>query len=109
MQLEEYFDFKNLNGIRIEGTRVNLEDVVYMAREGMSPGQIRQDLPSLTLEQIHAALAYYYRNRASVDEYMARQEAEWDAEKRQHEAGERPEVVLRLLQMKAERKGKVGS
>ena len=109
MQLEDYFEFDNPNGIRIRGTRVNLEDVIYLAREGMSAGQIRQDLPALTIEQVHAALTYYYRNRQTVDDYMLRQDAEYDAEKRQAEAGDRPEVVSRLLRLKSERKGKVGS
>lgn len=107
MVLEEYLEFDNPNGIRIKGTRVNIEDVVYLVREGMSPGQIRRDLPSLTLEQVHAALTYYYRNRAEVDDYMTRQEAEWEAEKRNHEQGERSEVVNRLLRLKAEKEGKV--
>lgn len=107
MQLEDYFEFDNPNGIRIRGTRINLEDVVYLAGEGMSAGQIRQDLPALSLEQVHAALAYYYRNRVTVDEYIVRQHAEWEAEKQHHEAGERPAVVENLLRLKAERKGKV--
>lgn len=107
MELNEYLDFNNPNGIRIKGTRVNLEDVVYLASEGMAPGQIHRDLPVLTLEQIHAALAYYYRNRPGVDEYMARQDAEWEADKKKQKEDERPEVVKRLLRLRAEQKGKV--
>ncbi len=107
MQLEEYFEFDNPNGIRIKGTRVNIEIVVYATREGMTPGQVVQNYPTLTLEQVHAALAYYYANRATIDDYIARQEAAYDEAKRRHEAGERPEVVRRLLKLKAERQGKV--
>jgi uncharacterized protein (DUF433 family) len=97
MQLEDYFDFDNPNGIRIKPTRVNLEDVVYAALEGQTPDRIVQSLPSLTLEQVHAALAYYYRNQEQVEDYMIEQEAAYDAAKNQHEQKERPEIVRELL------------
>jgi uncharacterized protein (DUF433 family) len=66
MQLEDYFDLNEPNGIRIRSTRVNLEDVVYAARQGQTPARIAQSFPSLSLEQVHAALAYYYRNQQQV-------------------------------------------
>lgn len=97
MQLEDYFDFDNPNGIRIKQTRVNLEDVVYAALEGQTPARIVQSLPSLTLEQVHAALAYYYRNQKQVEEYLKEQEAAYDAAKAQHEEEDRPEIVQQLL------------
>lgn len=107
MQLEDYFDFENPNGIRIKSTRMNLEDVVYAALRGETPGQIAHNFRSLTLEQVHAALAYYYRNREQVEDYMRRQEAEYDADKARHEQGERPDVVKRLLKLRAEQEGRV--
>lgn len=107
MQLEDYFDFDNPNGIRIKPTRVNLEDVVYAAMRGETPSQIAHSFRSLDLEKVHAALAYYYRNRQEVDEYMKAQEAAYDEAKRQHEQGERPEVVKRLLKLRAEQEGRV--
>ena len=109
MQLEDYFEFDNPIGIRIRGTRVNVENVILAAARGYAPGRIVQSYPSLTLEQVHAVLAYYYRNRQQIDDYMARQEAAYDEAKKQHEQGERPEVVQRLLKLRAEREGKVPS
>jgi uncharacterized protein (DUF433 family) len=100
MQLEDYFDFQNPNGIRIKGTRVSIEHVIYAAGEGLTAGQIRQEFPSLTLEQVHACLTYYYGHRAEVDAYMAKQEAEWEQDMKRQEQSERPEVVKRLLQMR---------
>lgn len=109
MQLKDYFDFDDPNGIRIKPTRVNLENVVYAAMRGETPSQIVRGFPSLNLEKVHAALAYYYRNQQQVDEYMKAQEAAYDEAKRQHEQGERPEVVKRLLELRAEQKGRVSS
>lgn len=109
MELEEYLELDNPNGIRIKGTRINLEVVVRATQEGLTPDQIAQDYSPLTLEQLHAVLAYYHRNRDSVDEYMRRQESEYKKAKRKHEQGERPEVVQRLLRLQADLEGKVST
>lgn len=52
---------------RIEGTRLAVADVVLMhLRLGMAPAEIagRYDLP---LAAVHAALAYYFDHRETVD------------------------------------------
>jgi uncharacterized protein (DUF433 family) len=98
MQFEDYLEIDHPNGIRIRSTRVNLEDVVYAARQGQTPARIVQSFPSLSLEQVHAALTYYYHNQQQLDAYIQRQEAGYESDKQRHEAGERPEIVGRLLQ-----------
>src|SRR5438309_9966702 len=53
---------------RIDGHRITVEDVaVWHARLGLSPDEIVSAYPSLTLSEVHAALAYYYENRARID------------------------------------------
>jgi uncharacterized protein (DUF433 family) len=53
---------------RIDGHRITVEDVaVWHERQGMSPDEIVSAYPSLTLSDIHAALAYYYENRDRID------------------------------------------
>jgi Protein of unknown function (DUF433) len=34
---------------------------------GMSPDEIVSEYPSVTLAEVHAALAYYYENRERID------------------------------------------
>jgi hypothetical protein len=34
---------------------------------GMSPDEIVSEYPSITLAQVHAALAYYFENRERID------------------------------------------
>jgi len=47
---------------RIDGHRITVEDVVFWhERQGMTPGEIVADYPTLTLSDVHAALAYYHR------------------------------------------------
>ena len=49
---------------RIDGHRVTVADVaVWHERQGLSPDEIVDAHPSLTLSDVHAALAYYFENR----------------------------------------------
>src|SRR5271154_6723299 len=53
---------------RIDGHRITVEDVaIWHERMGMSPDEIVSAYPSITLSDIHAALAYYFENRAAID------------------------------------------
>jgi len=45
--------------------------------DGRLPEAIAADFPSLTLEQIHGAIAFYLRNRTEIDEYLSKQDARW--------------------------------
>lgn len=54
---------------RIDGHRITVEDVaIWHARLGMSPDEIVSGHPSITLSDVHAALAYYYDNRERIDQ-----------------------------------------
>ena len=53
---------------RIAGHRITVEDVaIWYERMGLSPDEIVSSHPSLTLSDVHAALAYYYDHRDEVD------------------------------------------
>jgi uncharacterized protein (DUF433 family) len=53
---------------RIDGHRIQVEDIaIWHERMGMSPDQIVSEYPSITLADVHAALAYYYENRERID------------------------------------------
>lgn len=52
---------------RIEGTRVRVNNVAFLHKDGASDDKIREAYPDLTPAQIHAALAYYYDNRDEID------------------------------------------
>lgn len=61
---------------RIAGTGVSVRRIVGWDRQGLSPAEIVTQIPHLSLGQVHAALAYYYANRASLDAQIADEEAE---------------------------------
>ncbi len=52
---------------RIEGTRIRVNNVVFLHQQGMNDAGILEAYPDLTMAQIHAALAYYYDNREEID------------------------------------------
>ncbi|HEV8147365.1 MAG TPA: DUF433 domain-containing protein [Bryobacteraceae bacterium] len=73
----EYVEIRN-GGYYVAGARVSLDTVVYLYRDGASPEAIQDDLPSLSLEQIHGAIAFYLANRQAVDTNIAEGERDLD-------------------------------
>jgi uncharacterized protein (DUF433 family) len=62
----EQVEFRN-GGYYVGGTRISLDSIVYLYRDGASPEAIQDDFPSLNLEQIHGAIAFYLANLKIVD------------------------------------------
>ena len=56
MQLEDALEFINHNGIRIKGTRVGIEIVIYRYNEGWSPERMAHEYPALDLKKIYAII-----------------------------------------------------
>lgn len=53
---------------RIAGHRITVSDIaIWHERMGMSPDDIVAEYPTITLSDVHAALAYYFDNRDEVD------------------------------------------
>ena len=53
---------------RIAGHRITVADVaIWYERMGMSPDEIVFESPTITLSDVHAALAYYFDHRDEVD------------------------------------------
>jgi uncharacterized protein (DUF433 family) len=53
---------------RIDGHRITVEDIaIWHERMGMSPDEIVSAYPTITLSDVHAALAYYFEHRDRID------------------------------------------
>lgn len=87
-------------GWRVTGSRVSLDSVVYAYHNGQSPEQIVLDFPSLSLEQVYGAIAFYLRNRADIDRYLAEQDVGWEQMRVASAARDEP-LLKRLRAMKA--------
>ena len=63
---------KNIEGVyRVGGTRVSLDSLVYLFREGISVESMVESYPALTMEDVHGALAFYLANENEIDSYLA--------------------------------------
>lgn len=70
----------------IDNTRVRVNNVAFLHKEGKSPGEIKTIYPDLSLAQIHAALAYYYDHRDEIESELAEDDGwEEDHERRKAE------------------------
>ena len=102
MKLESYFNFLADDDIRIKGSRVGIESVLYdYIYKNESAEQIAESYPSLTLAQVYATILYYLNNRETVEKYLL----DWlnfSRQIREKQVNNPPPVVLRLRKLKAE-------
>jgi uncharacterized protein (DUF433 family) len=59
----------------IDGTRIRVNNVVFLHKSGAADEKIREAYPDLNPAQIHAALAYYYDNRQEIEAELAADKA----------------------------------
>ncbi len=92
------------NRLRVTGTRVLLDLIVYAWQQGETPEQIVQMYPSLSLEQVYLAIGYYLRHQSEVDAYIAAVDAEAEQIREKIMVQSPPavsyETLLRRLQAK---------
>jgi uncharacterized protein DUF433 len=60
------------------GTRVSLDSVVYAWLRGESPLGIVESFPSLSLNQVNGAIAYYEAHRRAIDAHLKQEEIEFE-------------------------------
>lgn len=82
--------------LKVGDTRVSLDTVVYHFNNGEDAAQIQDQYDSMSLAQVHAAIAYYLHNKAAVDEYLAEQEVR-QAESRKRIERDFPPTVTREM------------
>jgi uncharacterized protein (DUF433 family) len=96
--------------MRVSGTRVLLDLLVYAYHQGKTPEHIIQMYPTLSLESVYFALGYYLRHRVEVDAYIHRMEAEAEQFRQEWEAKNparitRAELEARLAAKKKSEEG----
>lgn len=72
MQIEEYFDFLEPDDIRIKGTRIGIESILYeYIYHCKTSEEIGERFHTVTLEQVYATILYYLQNKEKIDDYLA--------------------------------------
>ena len=74
----------------IAGTGVEVKRIAGWCRLGMPPEDIAAQYGHLSLDQVHAALAYYYANREAMDADLENEAAEYERFRRELKALPRP-------------------
>ena len=89
------------DAFRVTGTRVSLDSLVYLFREGLSAESMVESFPTLTLEQVHGALAFYLAHQKEVDAYLAAGEKA-DDEQQSESRRSNTELIAKLRRARHE-------
>ena len=91
--------------LKVGDTRVSLDTVVSEFNKGSDAAEIQRTFDSMSLAQVHSAIAYYLHNKAEVDRYLAKRETARTKMKKDIEAAFPPKVTREMLL--ARRKGSI--
>ena len=69
--------------VRVGGTRVSLDSVIFAFNEGSTPEEIVQQYTTLSLADVYAVIGYYLHHQQEVDAYLLAREEQ--AQMLQHE------------------------
>lgn len=82
-------------GYYICGSRVSLESVVRLWRDGYSPEDICDTFPALSLADVYGAITYYLAHQTEVDLSLRESEAHYYAQRAAAEGAD-PERYAKL-------------
>ena len=83
--------------LRVTGTRVSLDSIIYAFDEGATPEEIAQAFPTLDLAAIYSVIGYYLQNRAEVKQYLEQRKAQRAEVKKEIEAKFNPHGLRERL------------
>jgi len=102
MQVEDHFNFLRPDDIRLQGSRIGIETILYeYLFRARTPEEIA-NYTSLTLEQVYATILYYLHNKEAVGQYIT-EGLEWGEKMREEQRRNPPTVTEKLRKFKAER------
>ncbi|MGH2534409.1 MAG: DUF433 domain-containing protein [Thermomicrobiales bacterium] len=82
---------------RIAGHRIRVQDVaIWHEKLGMSADEIVDQFPTITLADVHAALAYYWDHRDEIEAEIAADEAFFAEFRQQYPEGPLQQKLRRL-------------
>lgn len=90
--------------LRVNGTRVSLDSVIFAFNEGSTPEEIAQQYTTLNLADIYAVISYYLQNHDEVAEYLQSRKTQRAELKKEVESRFDPQGIRdRLLARKRSR------
>jgi Uncharacterized conserved protein len=102
MQLKDYFNFLRPDDIRLQGSRIGIETMLYeYLFRARTPEEIA-NYTSLTLEQVYATILYYLHNKEAVGQYIT-EGLEWGEKMREEQRRNPSTVHKKIRKFKAEK------
>jgi uncharacterized protein (DUF433 family) len=92
--------------VRAARTRILFDVLIDCHQQGMSPEQIAEGYPDLSLADVYAVLAWYYRHKNEADEYLQRREEDAKRIRQKIEANQpplNPDLLAKINAYKAQR------
>lgn len=72
MQIRDYFNFLAPDDIRIKGSRIGIESILYeYIYRAKTAEEIAQQFETITLEEVYATILYYLHHKEEVSAYLA--------------------------------------
>ncbi|MEH1864761.1 MAG: DUF433 domain-containing protein [Nostoc sp.] len=106
MNLEEYFNALAPDDIRLKGTRIGIESILYeYIYRCKTPEEIAEQFHTVTLEQVYATILYYLHHRSEVDAYLVNW-LEFSRTMREDQQRNPSPARMRFRQMQEENAGK---
>lgn len=85
----------------VTGSRVLLDSIVYGFLDGQSPEAIAESFPTLSLEEVYGAIAFYLGHQPEIDDYLRQREADFEARREAARAAD-PLLYRRLAEGRRE-------
>jgi uncharacterized protein (DUF433 family) len=70
--------------LRIEGTRITVNQIVTLYKQGRNAEEIADQYSHLTMAQVYAALLHYHTNQKEIDADLATEKKEAEELEREH-------------------------
>lgn len=83
--------------LRVAGTRVSFDSIIFAFNEGATPEEIVQQYPTLDLKDVYAVISHYLQNSPEVEEYLERRQAERQELKKELESRFDPHGIRERL------------
>src|SRR5438105_3805535 len=86
--------------VRVAGSRVTLESVIWLHQQGQSAEAIHGAFPSVPIGDVHAVIAYYLKHKDAVDQYLSDSQRLAQANRQRVEAQQGETVAKGELQQR---------
>lgn len=76
--------------LRIDGTRMTVNQIVTLSKQGLSAQEIVEQYPQRTLSEIHTVLAWYHAHKSDFDAELAAEAAAEEQMRREFQRAGKP-------------------